>query len=203
MEKTKNTMNLLKPLQNELNKALRNPIYAFALAENMMRDKEEAIGCLPPGMLIQPIKHPSMYDLLKQVTTYSGQDADQYKLWADPLAPTSWYLCDEKDIKFNPIMEETMNDESKTFKYAVGYANPVPNDEEPKQELNIQVEIEIKDGHILAEFGCVKHICHNLNELVAFAKKELLKEMPILKDFGKVGPLTKKAEKKAVEKTSK
>lgn len=74
-------------------------------------------------------------------------------------------------------------------------------EKDPRKELklNVEVNIEIKDDHILAEFGCVKHICHNLQELTAFAKQELLKEMPILKDFGKAKkesskrPIRKKA----------
>ena len=97
-----------------------------------------------------------------------------------------WYFIDDKKIK---LKEESMDWE--TQKKAMGVVDDpprgVPDEGADKsiEKLYVDINIQIKDGHILVEFGCKKHICHNLNELMAVAKKELLKEMPILKDFGK------------------
>lgn len=178
------TINLSKPAQEELNKALLNPINASRELCQIMEARIEylqnrmyyGIGCAPPGtMFVQPvgIKMPTEYE------TYT--DAD-----------THWYFIDDKNIK---IMEEEMP----TVRRYVGSLvedDPIRDElEKEAKELNVDAHISIKGEHIMAVLGCETYICHNLTQLVGLIRQALMDEMPILKDFGKT-KLTKKGGKK-------
>lgn len=193
MGKTTRTINLLKPLQEEVNKALRNPLYAFTHAENPRR----GIGCFPVGHHLEIADYEPYPDLPEPIFRPEWiRYLQTGKLIHPPFEthtdadPGYWYFIDDSKIK---IMEEDMDETRiRMTTYASG------------DELQAEVSIEIKNGHILAELGCEKYICHNLVELLALIKKALLRNMPILKDFGKAkeprfSPRREKALRKALD----
>ena len=138
------------------------------------------IGCLPPGIELRR-QLPFKSDWIKFVQPVGIKIPEEpYETYTD-ADPGYWYFIDEPKFKKLEWEESMSPYPEATIRMIDGAAKEPPE----VKEIDIDVNIQIKDGHILAEFGCVKHICHNLQELMAVAKKELLKEMPILKDFGK------------------